>query len=209
MERYKIYFDTKKVIIADAADLNFNGNNTLFSEFDNADILHALVKTLLEVPTVETLYMFHEKPEMIWEAFKSAYTIIEASGGLVLNKASHALLIFRHGKWDLPKGKIEKNESIEEAGLREVIEECGVKDLSIESKLCNTYHIYTLDNKNILKVSHWFLMRCQDNEPDLIPQTVEGITDARWMTATDALNIIEQTYPSVKDVLTRFFIKSL
>jgi 8-oxo-dGTP pyrophosphatase MutT (NUDIX family) len=209
MELYKVYYDHKKIIIADEADLNFNGNNALFAEFDNAEILKALIDTLLSVPSIETLYLYGEKPELIWETYKSLYTIIEAAGGLVLNKASHALLIFRLGKWDLPKGKVEKKETIEQAAIREVIEECGVKDLQIESKLCDTYHIYSLNDKQILKISHWYLMRCHDNEPELIPQIIEGITDAKWMTANETLIILDNTYSSVKDVLTRFFIKAL
>jgi 8-oxo-dGTP pyrophosphatase MutT (NUDIX family) len=209
MELYKIYYDHKKVIIADEADLNFNGNNILFAEFDNAEILKALIQTLLDVPSLESLYVYGKNPELIWETYKSLYTIIEAAGGLVLNKATHALLIFRQGKWDLPKGKIEKKETIEQAAIREVIEECGVKELEINEKLCITYHVYNLDEKKILKFSHWFLMRCNDNEQELVPQAVEGITDATWMTATEALNILDNSYSSVRDVLTRFFIKSL
>lgn len=209
MELYKIYYEDKKLIIADEADLNFNGNNTLFAAFDNVEILKSLIDTLLSGPSIETLYIYGEKPDLIWDAFKSLYTVIDAAGGLTLNKASHALLIFRHNKWDLPKGKVEKKETIEEAAIREVIEECGVKDLVIESKLCNTYHIYSLGDKQVLKISHWYLMRCHDNEPELKPQIIEGITDAKWMTATDALNILDNTYSSVRDVLTRFFIKSL
>jgi 8-oxo-dGTP pyrophosphatase MutT (NUDIX family) len=209
MELYKIYFDHKKVIIADEADLNFNGSNTLFSEFDNTEILQALIKTLLDVSTIETLYVYGEHPQSIWESFQSIYTVIEAAGGLVLNKAKHALLIYRNDKWDLPKGKIEKKETIEDAAVREVIEECGVKHLVIEEKLCITYHVYDLNGKKILKFSHWFLMRCEDNEPELVPQIIEGITDAKWMTATEALNILDNSYSSVKDVLIRYFIKSL
>jgi 8-oxo-dGTP pyrophosphatase MutT (NUDIX family) len=209
MELYKVYYDQKKIIIADEADLNFNGNNALFAEFDNAEILKALIETFLTVPSIETLYLYGEKPELIWETYKSLYTIIDAAGGLVLNKASHALLIFRNGKWDLPKGKLEKKETIEQAAIREVIEECGVKDLVIEVKLCDTYHIYSLNEKQILKISHWYLMRCQDNEPELIPQIIEGITDAKWMTANETLTILDNTYSSVKDVLTRYFIKTL
>ena len=209
MELYKIYYEDKKLIIADEADLNFNGNNTLFAAFDNVEILKSLIDTLLSGPSIETLYIYGEKPDIIWETYKSLYTIIDAAGGLTLNKASHALLIFRHGKWDLPKGKVEKKESIESAAIREVIEECGVKDLVIESKLCDTYHVYTLGEKQILKISHWYAMRCHDNEPELIPQIIEGITDAKWMTATDTLNILDNTYSSVREVLTRFFIKAL
>lgn len=209
MEFYKIYYEDKKVIIANETDINYKGNNTLFASYDNIEILQGLIKVLLDVPSIETLYIYGDNPEQIWEAYKSLYTIIEAAGGLVLNKAAHALLIFRLGKWDLPKGKIEKNESIQEAAIREVIEECGVKQLHIESKLIDTYHIYQLKGKQILKVSHWFLMRCNDTELDLIPQTIEGITDAKWMTVTDTLNVLENSYSSVKDVLTKFFIKPL
>jgi len=209
MELYKIYYDNKKVIIANEADLNFNGNNTLFATFDNVEILNALIQTFIELPTIETLYVYGENPELIWEAFKSLYSIIDAAGGVVLNKAGHALLIFRQGKWDIPKGKLEKKETFEQTAIREVIEECGVKDLTIESKLCDTYHTYTLDKQQILKISHWYLMRCQDNEPELVPQIIEGITDAKWMTVTETLQILEDSYPSVRDVLTRFFIKSL
>ena len=209
MEFYKIYYEDKKVIIANETDINYKGNNTLFASYDNIEILQGLIKVLLDLPSIETLYIYGDNPEQIWEAYKSLYTIIEAAGGLVLNKAAHALLIFRLGKWDLPKGKIEKNESIQEAAIREVIEECGVKQLHIESKLIDTYHIYQLKGKQILKVSHWFLMRCNDTELDLIPQTIEGITDAKWMTVTDTLNVLENSYSSVKDVLTKFFIKPL
>jgi ADP-ribose pyrophosphatase YjhB (NUDIX family) len=209
MELYKIYYENKKVIIADEADLNFNGNNTLFAAFDNAEILQGLIQTLHDINTIETLYIYGEKPELIWETFKSLYTIIEAAGGLVLNKASHALLIFRNGKWDLPKGKVEKKETIEHAAVREVIEECGVKDLVLDEKLCITYHVYHIGEKKVLKFSHWYAMRCQDNEPELVPQIIEGITDAKWMTATEVLQILDQSYSSVRDVLTRFFIKSL
>jgi 8-oxo-dGTP pyrophosphatase MutT (NUDIX family) len=209
MVLYKIYYDHKSVIIADKADLNFKGNNTLFEEFDTSEILEALIQTLIDIPSVETLYIYGDKPELIWETYQSLYTIIEAAGGLVLNKASHALLIYRHDKWDLPKGKIEKKETVEKAAIREVMEECGVKDLVIDNTLCNTYHVYDLGNKKILKISQWYLMRCQDNEPELVPQIIEGITDAKWMTASEALHILELAYPSVRDVLTRFFIKSL
>jgi ADP-ribose pyrophosphatase YjhB (NUDIX family) len=209
MELYKVYYGNKKVIIANEADLNFKGNNTLFAEFDNAEILQSLIHTLLEINDIETLYVYGNKPELIWETYKSFYRVIEAAGGLVLNKASHALLIFRHNTWDLPKGKIENKETIEQAAIREVIEECGVKDLVIDEKLCITYHDYSLKDEKILKFSHWYLMRCHDNEPELVPQIIEGITDAKWMTATEALHILDNSYPSVRDVLTRFFIKSL
>jgi 8-oxo-dGTP pyrophosphatase MutT (NUDIX family) len=209
MEFYKIYFEHKKVVIADEADLAFKGENVLYAAYDNESILKDLVHVLLTVPSLQTLFVFGPKPDIIWKAFQSYYTLLDAAGGLVTNKAGHALLIFRKGKWDLPKGKIEVNESISNAALREVIEECGVKDLNITAELCKTYHIYTLHGKEILKVSHWFAMRSNDSETSLVPQTEEGITEARWMSANEALTILNNSYSSVRDVLTRFFIKSL
>lgn len=209
MELYTIYIDDKKVIIADTADLNFNGHNTLFAEFDTKSILHNLIDTLKTGEWLSTLYMYGSNPDAIWEAFKEDYTLIEAAGGLVINKAGHALLIFRLGKWDLPKGKVEKKERIEAAALREVIEECGVKDLAIESKIGETYHTYSLKGKGILKTSHWYLMRSEDPENELVPQIEEGISIAKWMNVSEVLTILDAAYPSVKDVLCKHFIKSL
>jgi 8-oxo-dGTP pyrophosphatase MutT (NUDIX family) len=209
MEFYKIYIDTKKVIIADEADLNFKDNNTLFSLYDTKEIFGNLINILKSSDTIESLYVYGAQPEIIWETFCSFFTIIEAAGGLVLNKASHALLIYRHNMWDLPKGKVEKKETIEAAAVREVQEECGVKNIIIENKLITTYHCYQLKDKNILKFSHWFLMRSLDNELELVPQIIEGITDAQWLNINQTIAVLDKSYPSVRDVLTQFYIKSL
>ena len=68
--------------------------------------------------------------------------MVEAAGGLVFNKDGDILMIFRNGKWDLPKGKLEIGESIEECAIREVEEECGISGLIIEKKIKDTYNIY-------------------------------------------------------------------
>ena len=59
-----------------------------------------------------------------WEAFCSKHTLIEAAGGLVYNIENQLLMIFRNNKWDLPKGKLEVGENIQECAIREVEEEC-------------------------------------------------------------------------------------
>ncbi|MBK9671561.1 MAG: NUDIX domain-containing protein [Bacteroidetes bacterium] len=73
-------------------------------------------------------------------ALNSIYTKIEAAGGIVKNKQGQLLFIFRHGKWDLPKGKIEKGENEQDAALREVEEECGIAELTLQKKLTTTFH---------------------------------------------------------------------
>src|SRR6267154_620027 len=50
-------------------------------------------------------------PSVSWQTFISYCSLIEAAGGLVQNEKNEWLIIFRRGKWDLPKGKIEGDET--------------------------------------------------------------------------------------------------
>ena len=93
-----------------------------------------------------------------WKDFCSKFIMIEAAGGLVFNKDGHILMIFRNGKWDLPKGKLEIGESVEECAKREVEEECGIYGLDIIEKLLDTYHTYKLKGNKILKKTYWYKM---------------------------------------------------
>ena len=133
-------------------------------------------------------------------SFSLPYKVIEAAGGLVKNKKGEYLFIFRNGKWDLPKGKIEKGEGIKSAGIREVEEECGITKLKIVKELESTYHIYHQDEKAILKRTYWFEMLCED-ESKLVPQTEEGITDVKWLSKKDLQQVNDNTYDSIKGVM--------
>src|SRR5678815_5985833 len=80
----------------------------------------------------------------------------------------HLLLISRRGKWDLPKGKLDDNEDIKSCAIREVTEETGLLKVEIERPLCITYHTYHQDGKHILKESHWYLMKAEQQALSLI-----------------------------------------
>ena len=135
-----------------------------------------------------------------WDAFCERHTLVEAAGGVVYNSNNQVLMIFRNGKWDLPKGKLEIGETIQECALREVEEECGVSDLQIFEKLIRTYHVYDLDDSLILKRTHWFKMNTQfSNAP--VPQIKEGITKVEWVSQKDLLKKLSNTYGSIKDLL--------
>ena len=135
-----------------------------------------------------------------WDNFISEYTIIEASGGLVYNNKDQLLMIFKNDKWDLPKGKLEPYEGIDDCAIREVEEECGVSNLKIISKLKCTYHTYSVNSKKILKRTYWFQMKtnCKNK---LIPQINEGISKVKWVNKKDIAEKLMYSYRSIKEVL--------
>lgn len=126
--------------------------------------------------------------------------LILAAGGMVMNERGEVLFMFRRGKWDLPKGKLDPGETLEACALREVEEETGVKKLELKKFLLVTEHFYQERGISILKKSHWYLMAARSEEK-LVPQTEEDITELRWIGAGD-INIVERnTYPAILDVL--------
>ena len=135
-----------------------------------------------------------------WQDFCSKFIIIEASGGLVFNKDEQILMIFRNGKWDLPKGKLEEGESIENCAIREVEEECGISNLQITEKLTDTYHIYKHKGKKILKRTFWFKMK-SNFDGDLISQTEEGIMKVVWVERHEIQKKLKNSYGNIKALL--------
>ena len=135
-----------------------------------------------------------------WQDFCSKYIMIEASGGLVFNKDGDILMIFRNGKWDLPKGKLEIGESVEECAIREVEEECGIVGLDIIEKLLETYHTYNLKGEEILKRTYWYKMNT-DFDGVLVPQIEEGITKVSWISKDKISEKLKNSYGNISDVL--------
>ncbi len=147
-------------------------------------------------------YVLCSDPKAFLKAVAKSVMLIEAAGGLVKNENSEYLFIYRNNKWDLPKGKIEKEEKIKVAAVREVEEECGIKVNNLDEKICKTYHVYVMKGEVVLKKTHWFNMRCKGQEK-LKPQKEEGITDARWFKKDHIEPIIANTFPSIIDVLVK------
>ena len=128
--------------------------------------------------------------------------IIKAGGGLVRNGEGELLLIFRRGKWDLPKGKLDEGETIEACALREVEEETGVKHLALGELMSVTWHEY-IDKwvgEDVIKETHWFKMDVA-GVPALVPQTEEDITAIEWTKKSDLPKRMEQSYITIIDVL--------
>src|SRR5687768_10305781 len=95
------------------------------------------------------------QPESLWQELYKLYEPIDAGGGVVVNENGDVLMIYRRGKWDLPKGKLDEGEDIAECALREVSEETGLQKLELKEKICDTYHIYSQYGQNLLKHTAW------------------------------------------------------
>ena len=108
-------------------------------------------------------------------------------------------MIFRNGKWDLPKGKLEVGENIKECAIREVQEECGVSGLSIINALQDTYHTYEINGKKILKRTYWFSMHT-DFKGSLEPQIKEGITEVVWIDKEQVAEKLNNSFGNIKEM---------
>jgi 8-oxo-dGTP pyrophosphatase MutT (NUDIX family) len=130
-------------------------------------------------------------------------TII-AAGGLVLNEQGDLLMIFRRGKWDLPKGKLDKGESIEHCALREVMEETGLERVGLDRLISIGYHEYfdQYINADVIKETHWYLMKAPGNQ-QLVPQTEEDIVEIKWVKKAELTTYLENTYPNIIEVITK------
>ena|SRR6218665_3257173 len=138
--------------------------------------------------------------ESIFKQLKKNFSYIEAAGGFI-KKKNEFLCIHRHGRWDLPKGKLEKNESIETAAVRECEEECGVKKLEIIAPLPSTFHIYPYKNAHALKQTFWFYMET-DYDKKLVPQLEEDIDQVKWFTKNELEAIVlSDTYYTISDTI--------
>ena len=133
---------------------------------------------------------------------KSKFEIIKAGGGIV-KKDDKILMIFRKGKWDLPKGKLEKGETKIDGSLREVEEETGVK-VKLREKIGATWHTYLQNEKYVLKRTYWYAMEC-DDDSNMKPQKSEGIDDVRWMSKSEIEIAMTNTYATIQHILLSYF----
>ena len=197
---YKVFFNDNIIFLSDDIKHYFDSDNSLLFPYEDYNNLENIFKIIENNNLQYNIYLFNDNLENIWTNFLSYFKIIEAAGGLVKNNNGRVLIIERFNKWDLPKGKINKNESIKDAAKREVSEECGINNLEITKELQSTYHTYRLKEQKILKKTYWFEMKYSGNK-NLTPQKKESITKAKWFNVSELDEVINNTYLSIIDVL--------
>ena len=151
----------------------------------------------------DEVFLYYPDKKKLLKEFKKKLVTIKATGGIVTNKKNQILFIYRKGKWDLPKGKMEKNESKKESALREVIEETGVKKLKIINFFSTTFHLIKVKREYFLKETHWYTMKTK-YDGKLKPQKSEGIISAKWKTFDEALEIKKKTFRNIAIILTKY-----
>ncbi len=189
---YKVFVNDKPLFLT-----NEIAKETDFQLFllESVDIEQLIIKMFNNKIQKANLYYPNEKE--ILKKVKEKIPVNKAGGGLVYNKKGEVLFIFRNGKWDLPKGGIEKGEEIRETALREVEEETGVSNLVIQRKLQKTYHIFKRNGRYKLKVTHWFEMKTDfDGTP--IAQTNEGIEKAVWLNPEQVKEALKNSFENIK-----------
>ncbi len=164
---------------------------TIFRYIDQCEKTDRFKEVWLTYPDIDKLF----------DDFNSLYKRMDAAGGIVINKDNDILLMLRRNIWDLPKGKIEKNEDIESAAKREVEEETGVIVEEIIAPLCVTYHTYKIKEKRILKKTYWFAMKYKQGE--LMPQVEEDIQEIVWLKSEEAL-AKNKIFENIKEVIVAF-----
>jgi 8-oxo-dGTP pyrophosphatase MutT (NUDIX family) len=194
---YKVFINNKAVVfIEDMNNLQVSENDRIL-KLISAKELFAEFEEFIKDDSKTNLYIISEKNvEKLFKIFTSFFNKIEAAGGILRNAANKIMLIYRYDKWDLPKGKMKKNEEPDNAAIREVMEETGISDIKIIKKLPCTYHIYTLKGERIIKKTYWYKMFTESMQTP-VPQTEEGITDVRWMNKQEITKALKNTYRSI------------
>jgi 8-oxo-dGTP pyrophosphatase MutT (NUDIX family) len=201
-QMYKVFINDLTLIIISKSETDYLLLWPAAKVLDGVEVTPNDVLLEAEKGKDSHLVLVAANADKFFDSFKSNFNVLEAAGGIVnlINRKGPFLMIHRNGKWDLPKGKIEKNESKKDAGIREVSEECGIGSLTIRNHYDTTYHTYIYKDKRFLKITYWYRMITTDmSTPE--PQASEGIDKAQWVNLDDIPFLLKDSYQSIKNLM--------
>jgi hypothetical protein len=189
---YKVFVNQDVIILT--SEIPFGKKINLYDlKKKSLDEIISLVKKHHKI------FLFHKNSEKLVSTFQKKIKVVKAGGGIVKNINDETLFIYRRNKWDLPKGKMDKGETIDQTALREVKEETGIKNLSIIDFKMNTYHVFKKGKEYRLKETSWFNM-LSTHEGRFSPESKEGITKVVWK-SNKKIKKIKNTFPNIKLLL--------
>ncbi len=192
---YKVFVNDKPIILTSEISVE-----KLYKTYPLKYVDLPKVVRDLKRKAIEGVYLYHKNEDKLLKKFLKKFPNVIAGGGKVYNEKGKVLFIFRNDKWDLPKGRIENNETIEEGAIREVEEESGVKDLTITKPLEITYHIFKRNSRYKIKITHWFEMHTSYNG-ELRPEATEGITKVKWLGKKKQAKALNNSYANIRELL--------
>ncbi|MCV6631467.1 MAG: NUDIX domain-containing protein [Flavobacteriaceae bacterium] len=192
---YKVFANEHPIILTNILEEEGEHRTFLLETAPLVDIFKNMGKS-----GYKRVHLYHKDADRLLPLLFERIKVVLAAGGVVKNKEGQILFIFRKGKWDIPKGKVDKKESLEDAAIREVEEETGVSGLSIDSFLMKTYHIFKRRNMYQLKETYWYAMRTSYTGK-LVPQVEEEITEVAWKSKAEIKGIRSNTYENIKLLL--------
>lgn len=201
----KIYFDNKPLYLCDTVEEEIepyiHHDDAVFIDELNSHTVKTMIHEM-QLAKVHAGVFLHPRLDELKKEFYKKFTLVQAAGGLLQNENDDILMIFRRGKWDLPKGKLDKGETLEACAVREVEEETGVRNIQLIAPLLTTYHTYHEGARYLLKESYWYRMKAAARQ-DLVPQTEEGIMEIKWAGFAEAERLFPECFPSVVDVIKK------
>lgn len=201
MQKYKIFFNEKLLVLERQPDINKRNNSRLITTPEGLleEVSQLKANNAPDMVLLSTLLPLDR-------LIRDAFELVKAGGGLVFNDTGQLLFIKRLGLWDFPKGKLHHHESFRQGALREVSEETGLQGIFLKEKAGTTYHLYDKKGKIIIKKTVWYYMLYTGNETAR-PQVEESITEVRWFHQGEWRSMLEKSYRSLQDLAMNFLEK--
>ena len=200
-QNFKIFIKDKLIIFTENANIPIREKSIKFYRYTGMTPLVLDFEHFIKARKCKTLIVYRKKNiDKLFKSFILRFKLTHAAGGAVISKKDEVLMIFRHGRWDLPKGKRNGGEKNKETAIREVMEETGIKLLEIKDKLSITYHFYRRNKRLIIKKTHWFLMKAKRKQ-EMMPAILEGIEKVKWVPFEKARKKSNKTFRSITEVL--------
>jgi len=192
MQKYKVFYNSKFLLLS---------NHKISCEDCKISFLFSkeTLDEFLDEENFRNFQIITDNPKETFYRMMQEFRYIEAAGGLVENDKNEILLIYRLKHWDLPKGKIEKDELPYESAKREVEEECGISVDTVEKQVASTFHIYKMNNIFYLKKTFWYPMKYTGTEK-LVPQSEEDIEKAVWVKKSEIQKYLDYMFLGIREL---------